>query len=206
MASVKSSTIGSMPISSTRGSSAGASVRSKPMPARREHEADHAAGERQQHALGQQRARDAATTRAQRRAHRELLLASLGADEKQVRDVPARDEQHDAHRGQENPEDAPDVADHVLGQRAHVRLQLPSLESRRSASSGIIRAMSALAWASVTPGFSRASGLEVELDAKGVRAIELHRQQHRGIGSQELERRGQHADDFDAGAPSICSG
>ncbi len=81
------------------------SLRSRPIAGLGEHQAERAARESQQHALRQQPARDAATTRPKRRAHGELLLASLRADEKQVRYVPAGDEQHDADRRQENPED-----------------------------------------------------------------------------------------------------
>ena len=128
---VNSRTVASMPMSSTRGSSAGAIVRSSAGGGLGQRHADRAARECQHHALRQQRARDAATTRAKRRTHRELLMTSFRAHQEQVRHVPAGDEQHDADGGQENPEDLPDVADHVVGQRAHVRLQLQSREDRR---------------------------------------------------------------------------
>ena len=96
-----------------------------------ERHADRTARECQHHALRQQRARDAATTRPKRRTHGEFLLASFRAHQEQVRHVPAGDEQHDADGGQENPQDLPDVADHVIGQRAHVRPQLQSRKDRR---------------------------------------------------------------------------
>jgi hypothetical protein len=53
----------------------------------REAETSNPADERESHALGEQFVRDPPPAGAERRAHRELLLAAFGADEQQVRDV-----------------------------------------------------------------------------------------------------------------------
>jgi hypothetical protein len=48
------------------------------------------------------------------------------ADEEQIRHVAARDQQHDADRAEKNPQDGARVADHVIGERPDIRLQLQS--------------------------------------------------------------------------------
>ena len=58
-------------------------------------------------------------------------MTSFRAHEEQVRHVSAGDEQHDANRRQQNPQDLADIADHVIGEWAHVRLQLESRKGRR---------------------------------------------------------------------------
>ena len=87
---------------------------SRPMAAWASTTPSSAADQRQQNALGQQHPGDAAAARAERRAHREFLLAALCADQEQVGDVAAGDEQHDADGRQEDPQHAPHVADHVV--------------------------------------------------------------------------------------------
>ena len=63
--------------------------------------------------------------RAERRAQRHLVLPGGRAREQQVRDVGARDEQHERHRAEERQERRPRVLDDVVLQRhdadAHVR-------------------------------------------------------------------------------------
>ena len=55
--------------------------------------------DREQHAFGQQLPDDARARRADGDAHRHLAAAGASACEQQVRDVGARDEQHDPHHG-----------------------------------------------------------------------------------------------------------
>ena len=71
-----------------------------------QHQAERAAAKRQQQTLRQQHARDAAAAGAERGTQRQLLLASLGPDEKQVCHVCAGDEQHERDGRKENPEHA----------------------------------------------------------------------------------------------------
>ena len=84
---------------------------------RAEAEAEHAAGQRQHHALGQQLPNDAAAAGADRRADRDLALAARGAHEQQVRDVGAGDQQHKADRAQQDEQRRPDVADDLVLQQ-----------------------------------------------------------------------------------------
>jgi hypothetical protein len=51
------------------------------------------------------------------RPHRELLLPPFRADQQQVRDVRARDQQHHADRPHQQPQRRSDVADHVRFQQ-----------------------------------------------------------------------------------------
>ena len=78
------------------------------------------------------------------------------AHEEQVRDVAARDEQHDADGREQNPENLSDVA----GSRRSASGRTFGRSSSRANAGGrseIMRATSAFACGSVTPGFSRAS-------------------------------------------------
>ena len=74
----------------------------------------------EQQALGEQLPGDAARAGAERGMDRELLLPPFRADQEQVRDVRAGDEQHDADRAEQHPQHPADVADHVLRERPHV--------------------------------------------------------------------------------------
>ena len=87
----------------------------------RQRHSDNATRLRQDEALGEQRAREAAARRAKGGPHREFMVPPFRVHQEQVGDVPAGDEQYDADGGEENPENAPDVADHLGGQRTHVR-------------------------------------------------------------------------------------
>ena len=74
-------------------------------------EAEHAAGERQHDALGQQLADDAAAAGADRRADRDLAPPAGRAHQQQVRDVRARDQQHEADGAGEHRAASAHVAD-----------------------------------------------------------------------------------------------
>ncbi len=80
-------------------------------------QADRAAGNRQPRAFGQEVAGDAAAARAQGAAHGNLPLPGLGTDQEQVRDVGARDEQHQTDRGEQRPQGRRDAAHRRLDQR-----------------------------------------------------------------------------------------
>ena len=69
-----------------------------------DHEAGRGAGERQQQALGHQLADDAPAARAECESDRHLALAAQRADEHEVRDVDADDQQHggDGDKQQQN--------------------------------------------------------------------------------------------------------
>ena len=57
---------------------------------------------------------------AERGMNGELLLPCFRAHEEQVRDICARDEQHEADGAEQDPEHAPDIADDVDRERPHV--------------------------------------------------------------------------------------
>ncbi len=84
-------------------------------------EAERAAGERQHDAFGQKLPEEPAATGAEGHPHRELARARRGADEQQIRDVRARDEQHRADRTDEHDERRPDGPRQILLQRHDAR-------------------------------------------------------------------------------------
>ena len=86
--------------------------------------AEHAAHDREQHALGQQLTNQAPAPGAERRAHRHLAAPRRGADEQQVRDVRARDQQHEADRTQEHQQSQADVLDQQVVRAHHRRIRI----------------------------------------------------------------------------------
>ena len=83
----------------------------------REPDAGDGAGAGEHQALGEQLAHEARPRAPERRPHRQLALARGRADEQQVRDVGARDEQHERHRPHERQDRGPDVGDQILVHR-----------------------------------------------------------------------------------------
>ena len=75
----------------------------QPHPAVSEQQTERAAGERQQHAFGEQLTDDPPPACAQRRAHGHFFLSPRRAREQQVRHVRAGDQQHQPHRAQQSP-------------------------------------------------------------------------------------------------------
>ena len=121
---------------------------------------------------------------------------AFGAHQEQVRDVAAGDQQHDADGRQENPQH--------LRRRCRSRRRPAAARSAAAPTRANDRRQqrdharqSALAWASVTPGFSRASAWKSNSMPRGASARRAaSAAATRGVGAQELERRGQHADDL----------
>ena len=111
-----------------------------------------AAGERQQHAFGQQLADDAAAAGADRGADRDLALPAGGADQQQVGDVGAGDQQHEADRAEQHQQRRP----HVPHELSLQRLRRRSRCSRRSAF-GILRVCTRRPRAPAAPAPARAS-------------------------------------------------
>ena len=103
---MNASTDASRRTSSSRGRLAGAKATSESHGAPGQAEPDHAAGDREQHALGEEVAGETRGCRAERLAHGHLTLPCIGADEKEVRDVRARHEQHEPDRCQQDPQRA----------------------------------------------------------------------------------------------------
>ena len=89
-----------------------------------------AAGERDDEALREQRSCDAAAAGAERDTHCQFLTACFPAHQEQVGNIAAGDEQHDADRGHQNPQDIADVANDIGGKRTHVGAQFESGEVR----------------------------------------------------------------------------
>src|SRR5688572_20337864 len=88
-------------------------------------ETQGAAEGRERDGLEQQAARDAPRARAERGTHGELACAALRANQQQVRDVRARDQQHDTDGAEYDPKHAADAAYDVLLQRPQRRRNLP---------------------------------------------------------------------------------
>ena len=80
-------------------------------------QAQHAAGEREQQALGQELAHESLPAGSQRGAHRDLLRPRGRAGEQQVGDVGAGDQQHEPHRTQEHQQGRPDRSGRAVAQR-----------------------------------------------------------------------------------------
>ena len=77
--------------------------------------------EAEQRAFQQQLASDPPPARAQRRADRQFLLPSVGANQQQIRHIGARNQQHHAHRAHQHPQRIADVAYQVVLQPPQVR-------------------------------------------------------------------------------------
>ena len=82
-----------------------------------ERERRRAAGQAEQQALEEDRARESPPAGAQGEADRELAGARLRAHEEQVGDVHAGDQQQDPDRAQQEPQRRPDVAHDGLEER-----------------------------------------------------------------------------------------
>ena len=82
-----------------------------------ENRPEHAAGERQHDALGQQLAHDAAAARADGGAHGNLAPPAGRAHEQQVGDVRAGDQQHEADGADEHQQRRADVGDERFAHR-----------------------------------------------------------------------------------------
>ena len=89
-----------------------------------ENEAEKAAGQRERQALGQQLADDLEATSAERGAGRELALSYRGAHQQEIRDVGARNEQHEADRAEQNQQRLPGIANDRFLQRRLLRSHL----------------------------------------------------------------------------------
>ena len=83
----------------------------------RQRDAGGAAEQRQPDALGQQLAHDPKPARAHRGAHGHLALTRERSRQQQVRDIRARDQQHDPDRRQQHCQRRAHVAHHLLEQR-----------------------------------------------------------------------------------------
>ena len=83
-------------------------------------ETDDGSRHRHDEALDQHALHESAAAGAERRAHGGIALLHGGAREPQVRDVRARDEQHDAHSGKEHEHPQPrGAADEVIAKRTN---------------------------------------------------------------------------------------
>ena len=67
----------------------------------REEQAQRAASDRQQNAFGEQLANQAAAAGAQGGANRKFSRASRGARQQEIRDIDARDQQHESDRAEQ---------------------------------------------------------------------------------------------------------
>ena len=99
----------------------------------------------QQNALGQELANDAAPSRSERHPDGDLSCSRRRADEQEVRDVHAGDDQHEEHGAEEDQEAGTDVADdkrlqgHEPDTRLRVRVRVLTLELLREDGGGALR-------------------------------------------------------------------
>ena len=105
-----------------------------------EHQPEHPAGDRQDHAFGEQLANDSSASGSDSGADRDFPPASCRARQQKIGDVRACDQQHEAHRAQQNPEKRAHPAHQHFTQRLHtkgplrtqaVRIALPKTLGRR---------------------------------------------------------------------------
>ncbi len=135
-------TTGSIPTCRRRGRFSGPSASNSRMPTHAEPDAGDGAGPASTTLSASSWRTSRARRAAERRPHRQLALARGGADEQQVRDVGARDEQHERHRPHERQDRGPDVGDEILVHRLDAEVHACRLldgklraQARRHASS-----------------------------------------------------------------------
>ncbi len=92
----------------------------------REQQPEHAAGDREQQALGEKLRDDAAALGAEREADADFLAPAREAREQQVGDVRARDQQHRGDRDEQHRVGLALVADQVVLQETGVIFDLAS--------------------------------------------------------------------------------
>ncbi len=170
-----------------------------------EGQAEDAASHSEHEALEHQLARNLGAARTERGPNRQLLLSTLGANEQQVRDIRARDEQDDCERAHEDPEHLADVADELVFERPERGREPRFLEHLR-----------------VEPGERRVAmhrnrnhpcdiraclgernarlqarkRVETEIADKHLRRIEAERQDERELAIEKPKPLRQHADDL----------
>ena len=105
--------------SSSRGRFAGATSFSASMPQAASNKPPHAAGQAQQHVLGEQVREHATVAGAERHAHGHFALPRGAADNHQVGDVGAGDQQHQHHRAQQHHQRQLHAAHGAVLQRLH---------------------------------------------------------------------------------------
>ena len=97
----------------------------------RERQRQQPAADTEHDALEQQRPREAPARLPQRGADRQLPRACFRADQKEVGDVRAGNQQEESDRAQQDPERRSDVAHDELARRAHERAQAGVRQERR---------------------------------------------------------------------------
>ena len=137
------------------GSASGTSATSESSDSVREQHASDRARQRQDHALGQQLPDQSPSSRADRRADRQLHVPGRAPRQHETRNVDARDDQDEAHRHRQRVDRGAELAGLVVVHRLDAR-HGPERSSVHSAAAGVTASNAALACASVTPGRSRA--------------------------------------------------
>ena len=147
---------------------------------------------------------------AERGAHGHLRLARERARQQQIRDVGARDEQHEADRADEHDERASDVADHLLVERHDAERQPAvgriDLRVDRAAAARSARPSRPAPRRHAHAALQLADDVVV-LAVRIVGGVRAERQREHDLGvlgavqrrhhfARERERRRQHADDL----------
>ena len=119
-----------MPTASRRGNHAGVSATSGRERRPRRERADDARGQRQQQAFDHQLRDDAGAALAERCAHRQLALTADRARQDQRRQIGARNQEDESHRGLEQQERLTHPAEERLLQRLQGQLPLSAIGKR----------------------------------------------------------------------------
>ena len=130
--SVNARTVTSMPVSASRGISAGARAISHDLAHHAIDDAAARAAEREHHRFGQQLTDDPRPVRAEREAHGNLAPPRGGAAEQQARGVGAGDGQHERHRADEDEQRLTHDAEELLAHRLNhdARFRRPRADGR----------------------------------------------------------------------------
>ena len=197
---VNHTTVASRRMSSMRGRSAGRAAMSACVLQYASARPSVAADQAQQDRLGDELANQPRAARADRGAHRQLALPRRAARQQQVRDVGARDEQHQSDRAEQHQQRPLHVADDHLAQRLARRTSARrSILETSFCSCAPMRFKSASIAAGVDSGFGARDDRQELAAALLLRAgVEdvgvLHRKVRVGLlGSRRLGRG--HADD-----------
>ena len=97
----------------------------------RQDDTQRPARHRQEQALAHEGTYHLEPARAHGHPERDFPLAAFGAHQQEVGDVGARDDQHEAHRAEENPQGPADVAHDLVFERSHHGAELHFFQERR---------------------------------------------------------------------------
>jgi hypothetical protein len=153
--------------------------------------------QREQDALGDELTHDPSAPCTERRPHGDLCLAPGRPDEQQVRDIGARDEEHERHGAEHRVECSPDIADDLFSERLHhpaergVAFGIQPGESLRDLAHITLRHVDSHAWLEAR---DRREKVRAAISRIEHPILKPKRDPH--VGSRRVvQRRGRNADD-----------